>query len=183
MVQKRKTYREAIHAYSADSMCATEIIGENLNPKLIHIRLKGSVANIPALKNQKIKGTNILRPDPLAKLYLMTHLFAKSVNGLIPYYEKTIPIFCLILSAYRPRNFDEDNVTTTVRDWLEPEMMRQKHRGWGVGIVDNDKTIFALGFKKIKDSTGSDVTEIYIRPYADVADRMLDLINRVQEKN
>jgi len=134
----------------------------------VHTQLKGPIANIPALKNQKINGTNILRGESKALLALMSHLFQKSLQFQVPRFEIGELVFCVIFCAYRKNSFDEDNVATTVRDWLEPRHIRNKDRGWGIGLVDNDRFVQALAVKKAKTAKNPDLTEIFIVPLASI---------------
>jgi hypothetical protein len=129
-----------------------------------NLLLYGDIANIPSLKNQKIQGTNILRDAPKAKLVAMTRLFELALRkASIPSIVINEPIHVFIRSAYRPRRYDTDNVITTVKDWLEPRLIRQRDRGWGVGIVANDYDVNAYATRKKKGSAGAEITEIMIR--------------------
>lgn len=159
----RLSYKELYHQLSPLSLCSTTYTGSIVNPDYIHIRLKGPVANIPALKNQKIQGTSILRPQAKVVFDIMTRVFQKSVNFEVPRYDAGVEVFCLVMCSYRPNTFDEDNVLTSVKDWLEPSFIRQKDRGWGVGIVPNDRCVNAYALKKKKTSLACDVTEIYLK--------------------
>ena len=158
----RKTYNELYYEKAGEAKCATTVYGADKNPKMVHIRLAGTISNVPALKNQKIQGTNILRPNAKVVLDLMTRAFEKSVNFNIPRYDEDV--FVLIECAYRRNSFDEDNVLTTVRDWMEPQHIRGKDRGWGVGIVPNDRLVSGFAVKKAKTDKDADITEVYIRP-------------------
>lgn len=183
MVQpKHKTYKEAYADLAANSFCAAKVIGSLKNPKLIHIKFKGPIAHIPALKNQKIRFTNVLRPEAKAALDLMTRSFQRSVNFNIPQYSNDIKLFCLILCAVRKRNFDEDNVLTTIRDWLEPSWIRKKNRGWGVGVVKNDKNINAYAVKKTNLNAEPEVTEIYIMPLDSIKESLDELLLKIIAK-
>lgn len=159
MASKKKhlTFKEAYIEKGKDSLCSV-LVSEDL----IHIRFKGSVAAIPSLKNQKIQGTNILRGEAKASLSLMTNLFNKATNYSPPAWGGEV--FMLVLCAYRKNTFDEDNVMTTVKDWLEPQIIRRKDRGWGVGVVKNDRNIIGYARKKTKQSRTADVTDIILRP-------------------
>lgn len=164
----RKAYRELYAELAPKSFCSTTVEGDTRNPDLVHIRFKGPIANIPALKNQKIRNTNVLRPEAKVMFDIMTRAFQRSVNFTIPQFPAKTEVFCLILCAYRKNTFDEDNVLTSVRDWLEPSHIRKGDRGWGVGIVPNDRTVSAYAVKKRKDSLDPLVTEIFLRRLSDV---------------
>lgn len=181
---RRKTFSETYYDLAPSSFCATTVIGGPVNPSFVHIRLRGPIANIPSLKNQKIHGTNILRPDAKAKLVAMSNAFFKSVNNEPPLF-KGVEVAMVLLCAYRKNAFDEDNVVTTVRDWLEPRFIRGGDREWGVGIVANDRAINAFGLKKKRTAKDADITEIYLRPLAAVEearDRFLSEVTGIDIK-
>ena len=167
-LKEKKTYNELYAEYAPKSLCATTVIGGTVNPSLIHIRLAGPIANVPALKNQKIKNKNILRPEAKVIFDLMTRAFQRSVNFQIPQFEPSIEVFMLVLCAYRKNSFDEDNVMTSIRDWLEPKHIRGSDRGWGIDVVKNDKMVNAYAVKKSKSATDSHITDIYLRRLKDV---------------
>lgn len=176
---KNKTFGEFYYELAPLCQCATIIAGSQTSPDWLHIRLRGPIAQVPSLKNQKIKNSNILRPKAKALLSLMTKAFFKSVGYNLPSF--TGEVFCLVVCAYRTVTFDEDNVLTTVKDWLEPQVIRQKDRGWGVGIVKNDRNVNAYAIKKSKLTPDSDVTEIYIRKVSDILEARNNFIKSIIE--
>lgn len=95
----------------------------------------------------------------------MTDLFQKACNFQVPRFAPKFPVFCLVKCAYRKNVFDEDNVATTIRDWLEPKFIRNKDRGWGAGVVPNDRMVKIYATKKDKQSHDCEITEIYLWPY------------------
>lgn len=130
------------------------------------------MAQIPALKNQKISGTNILRAEAKAKLVAMSELFQKSLNYEVPQFPATTRLYCMILLAYRPNAYDEDNCLTTIKDWLEPRFIRNKDREWGVGVVTNDRQLNAFAVKKDKAYPSCGITEIILIPEANIRDKL-----------
>jgi hypothetical protein len=163
--QVHSSYKAAYAKYAVGSRCKTLVIGDDKNPDGILIRLAGPVAKIPSLKNQKIKGMNVLRGEAKARLVLATDIVRVAMKRFaLPTYEENVPIFCLVRCSYRGRSFDEDNVATTIKDWLEPRYIRNHDRGWGLGIVPNDKEVNVFAVKKVKADPDSDITEIYILP-------------------
>lgn len=166
-VKKNRSYTEAYWHYSKLSKCSVRF-STYKNPSFIKIDFSGPIAAIPALKNEKIQGMGILRPEAKARLTIMSDLFQRAANFKVPQYEEKFPVFCLILCAYRKNAFDEDNVATSIRDWLEPRYIRGKNRGWGVGIVPNDRMVKVYAVKKTKESKLADTTEIIIRPYSEI---------------
>lgn len=161
---KHKTYKQAYYENAQGSRCNALFSSYN-NPNFIKITLTGPIAKVPSLKNQKIQNTNVLRPEAKAKLALMTDLFRHACAMKVPRYEKSVELFCYVSFAHRTRSFDEDNAATTIKDWLEPSFIRKKERGWGVGIIENDKAVKIFTAKKQKSDKDSDKTEIFIRPY------------------
>ena len=172
--KKHLGFKECLNSYLLSSkLVITEAFNHHPTQKTmigINIFLTGDIAHIPSLKNQKIQGTNILRPAPRAKLVAMTKLYEVKSPKIC--FDEPIHVF--ISCAYRPNRFDTDNVLTTVKDWLEPRFIRQKDRGWGVGIVPNDYHVNGYAKRKIKGEFNSDCTEIiirkdsYIKQYLDI---------------
>lgn len=162
--RKFRTYKEAYHYYAEGSKCFIKSESYH-NPLWLTIKLSGPVAQVPALKNEKMHGKGFLRPETKARLAIMTDLFHKACQHKIPQYAPKFSVFCLIKCAYRKNVFDEDNVATTIRDWLEPKYIRNKDRGWGAGVVPNDRTVKIYALKKTKESPDCDITEIYLWPY------------------
>ncbi len=157
------SYRASYAKYALESRCQAIVVGDSVNPDGVRIRLAGPVAKIPSLKNEKIWGTNLLRAEAKARLVLATDAVKAALGEAgVPHYEPNVPVFCLVLCSYRGHSFDEDNVATTIKDWLEPRYIRKHDRGWGLGIVPNDKEINVFAIKKTKDAKEPDVTEIYI---------------------
>lgn len=176
--KRLRGFKEAYFDYSKDSKCSFTGKGYS-NPEFLHIKFKGLLAHIPALKNQKVHNTNILRPDTKAHFALMTDLFHQACKFKVPQYDPKIPVFCLVLCAYRKNAFDEDNVATSVRDWLEPKFIRKKNRGWGAGIVPNDRMVKVYATKKLKSDPDSDVTEIILKPFESVRQAELDFLRKI----
>lgn len=167
LVSKRKfrSYSEAYHHFAKGSKCQIKADSYR-NPSFFSIKLFGPAAQVPALKNEKVQGRGFLRAEAKARLAVMTDLFQKACSFKVPQYAEKIPVFCLVKCAYRKNVFDEDNVATTIRDWLEPKFIRNKDRGWGVGVVPNDRMVKIYATKKGRNAIDCDSTEIYIWPYS-----------------
>lgn len=179
---RRKTFDKLYYELAPKSLCATTIVGEYLNPSLVHIRLAGPIANIPSLKNQKIKGTNILRDEAKVILTLMTAAFFKSVSNMPLMFSPKVEIAVVALLAYRKVAFDEDNVLTSIRDWLEPRFIRKRDREWGIGIIPNDRVVNSFAVKKRKTAPDAHITDIFLRPLNSVRsarDRFLSEVTGV----
>lgn len=169
MIKKKiyKSYKDYYWDWAPESFCATSVeVDSGGMIDLIHIKLKGPIAAVPSLKNKKMKNTNILSADAKAKLDILSRVFEKSVNFKIP--KMSGEVFVLVVCGYRKNAFDKDNVMTTVCDWLEPNYIRKKYRGWGVGVIENDRDVTGFALKKTRSSHESEVTEIYIRPSSKV---------------
>lgn len=171
--------REAYDKYSEGSEVT---VTKSRTGDGVHIAFRGPAAHFPSLKNQKIKGTNILRSDAKARLMVATNFVMSGMHDF-PFKraKKGQKMFCLILCAYRKNSFDEDNFATTVKDWLEPRIIRKKDRGWGVGLVENDKDVAVFAVKKTKDWTKFDTTNIFLLPIKSVAMELDSLINAVRQ--
>ncbi len=176
--KKFRSYTEAYWHYSKDSKCSVRFHSYK-NPDYLHIQFSGPVANIPALKNEKMQGKGFLRPEAKARLAIMSDLFQRACNHKIPQFDPKLPVFCLILCAYRKNAFDEDNVATSIRDWLEPKYIRNKNRGWGVGVVPNDRMVKVYAVKKTKESKDFETTEIFIRPYSAVKESEENFLRKI----
>lgn len=167
--KSHKTYKQAYTHFQKGSRCSIKSESYK-NPKFFKISFVGPIADIPSLKNQKVQGTNVLRGESKAKLAIMTDLVYRACEFKVPQYDPKLAVFCVVLCAYRKNTFDEDNVATTIKDWLEPKFMRNKNRGWGIGVVPNDRMIRIYAVKKTKDSPNSHITEIVLRPYSTMKD-------------
>ena len=125
------------------SRCSLKVFGPMQAPDRVEIEFHGPCARIPAHKNQRIHGTNIIRPEAKAVLVAMTKLIRQAVP---PNYTLQFPkaeqVLCFVHCGNRDgRSFDVDNVITTVKDWLEPSFIRKRERGWGIGLVENDRYV------------------------------------------
>jgi hypothetical protein len=109
------------------------------------IRLDGAAARIPSLKNAKLPGKNFINPDVTARLRALDALYAGVIGHKRPSFGKQLVWMTLILGA-RKSSYDSDNCYAAVCDWLEPhsKIVGGKARGWGAGIVPNDKLICGL---------------------------------------
>lgn len=173
-----KTFKQSYYQTAQGSKCNVKFTGYK-NPECFKITLCGAVANIPSLKNQKVANMNVLRPEAKARLVLLTDLLTQACSAKIPHYEPKVDVFCFISFSYRKVTFDEDNAATTIKDWLEPKFIRKKDRGWGVGVVPNDRHVKVYAIKKLKGDPNSDLTEIWLRPQASVQVFETEFLNRI----
>lgn len=171
-------FAEWLRYYKSTGTCSVRYTTKGPFLYSVAIKFGGSLAATPSLKNQKVKGTNVLRARPKAQLAAMSYAFnAACPGGGCPRFDPAQYLVAWIECGARRGAFDEDNVATTIKDWLEPEFIRNKNRGWGVGIVKNDKTVTAIAQKKPK---GNVSTEIFLLPFDLVMEDFIGLGNKIK---
>jgi hypothetical protein len=127
-------------------------------PQWTYLSFFGPIARIPSLKNSKSAFAFI--KDGRAKVGMSkssiseawvraaTVLFEKALfaAGRKPFrYDCKVSGFAV--HGKRSSNFDVDNATTTLQDFLEPRekqvgsAKKQFDRGWGCGLVEDDKDV------------------------------------------
>lgn len=150
---KQPSKREVLDAkYSLGSEMLVQPYYEGANLVAVHIELHGPISRIPSLKNSKMPGKNFMNNDTRSRLRVMDRLYAKACQqiGVTPPTFGDSEVFALVVCGKRPTRFDKDNCATTVQDWLEPTIKKVGKkgapRGWGVGVVNNDKQITTLAF-------------------------------------
>lgn len=140
------------------------------NGQAIEMIVSGPAARIPSLKNSKLPGKNFLPPSTRRRIEALDILFEQSaleIGDKLKRYGET-PVFCRVLLG-AGNQADEDNAFATIKDWLEPscKMNRGKRRGWGVGLVADDKQVFGYAIYKSRFGDTSRDTTIAICPLAD----------------
>lgn len=140
----------------------------------LRVSFGGSLADIPSLKNQKIPNTNILRPRAKAFLAAMTETYRRATKDCGFSFDPEKYVAGWMELSKRKVSFDEDNPCSTVKDWLEPQLIRGGDRGWGAGIVRNDRKVLLFPIKKGLglDSGDEEWTDIYLCELAAVADQI-----------
>lgn len=139
----------------------------------LEIRIYGLLANLPSLKNGKLPGKNILQPKTRAKLIALTELWEEG-----PAWKKDWAkfgkeeVFVLLVLAQGSR-VDRDGAESTIRDWLEPRdkqvgQKKKKDRGWGIGVVDDDKRITAQTLRASQLGLQQVYTRIIVQPLSQV---------------
>lgn len=144
-------------------------------PEVVQIRIAGELAFLPILKNQKISGKTkaghafmAANPDAMAKIKALDVLYA--MNGgpkMLPHGKYGIQI-----TMADQQRADRISVLETVQDWLEPSGKqvgrKKKNRGWGVGLIDDDKHAVGFCFKSEDlDADPRKWAEILIFPWVD----------------
>lgn len=133
--------------WSVGSQIGVQIHLSDDQPQRMVIELAGPIANIPSLKNSKLPGKNFLNRSVLARLKVMDACYKLSLQRAkapanISFGKE--PVTVLVVCGRRKVAFDTDNCFATVRDWMEhpiKKVGKGKNRGWGVGLVENDRQI------------------------------------------
>lgn len=132
----------------------SEIVVTHL-PRVTRIIVHGALAFLPILKNRKITGTakaghSFLAPNPdaMAKIKAMDLLWKSQQARQLSWTS----VGLTIIMADQQRA-DRISVLETVQDWLEPSSKivgrTKRERGWGVGLVRDDKYIIGHCYKSV----------------------------------
>ena len=170
-------------------------------PDYFEIRFTGEAAKIPASKNRRISlksGRSIPNSKTTGYFWAMDSLFqaaslavkaeAKHDRFPVPmrWYApeyKDLSLFVLVISCKRSAVCDLDNVLVSVRDWLEPSGKLKggkNSRGWGIGLVDDDKHVQGMVVPSKLCGLESEVTRILIRPLECVRPQLTNFLAGVQ---
>lgn len=168
--------------YVRESSCLVSIVPGELYPRSVHIEFHGECARVPSLKNSKIPGHNFTNPDVRARLQAMDAVFKRELEaqGNPKVYFGTNHIHITAIFADRSRATNEDNLMSSIKDWLEPAWKekggKRKSRGWGVGIIDDD--IYAHGYPVVSKMLNCQVshTTIIIRPLEDMRKALVQFV-------
>ena len=171
--------------YMYGSACAVELSIRHGGLRRVKIEFSGPAANIPSLKNSKIPGKNFVNPSTMARIRLMDYLYENSLKKCqipAPITFGQLPVALMLICAKRKVHFDTDNCLATVRDWLEPKTKKVgkgKQRGWGIGIVENDRQI--RGFAVYDKDLGLDLKKsiLIIQPYDGAKERLAEFVQSV----
>ncbi len=171
--KKRPTKNELLARYLMNSECSVSFFPAEGRPESVHIEFHGELARIPSLKNSKIPGKNFLNPDVEARLIAMTELFNAQIyeQGSAEYFKLkfgTNKVSALVICGKRSNSFDPDNCLSSVKDWLEPRLMRGKTRSFGVGLVDNDRFITGYSLHSWQTGLEHSHSTIILRPWESV---------------
>lgn len=171
--------------YIRESSCLVSIVPGELYPRSLHIEFHGECANIPSHKNSFISTKTrapFIDPKVRAKLQAMDFLFLREVEaqGKSAFRFGSNHIHLTAILADRSRATNEDNLMSSIKDWLEPSVKekggKRKSRGWGVGIVDDD--IYAHGYPVTSKMLNCQVshTTIIIRPLEDMRKALVQFV-------
>lgn len=172
-----------------DSSMTVDFIsgGRNKLDKVV-IKLSGRAARIPSLKNNKIPGTNFTAPDTMARVRELDALFMQATGYYLP--AKTPgwcfgaeKVFCTLICGKRGNGFDVDNCFTTIKDWFEPwtkKVGKGKQRGWGVGIVENDRQVQGIALNGYAVDYHGEDSFIVVQRLESIKDAILTMISGLQ---
>lgn len=176
--KKRPSKKELIAKYVSESHCETRRLGIN-NPSGIpcvgyEITFYGKLRNIPSLKNTKIPGTNFTNPDVIARIAAMDIAFQRA--AIDPVFFGNSEVYLITVNAQRSRNYDPIGALETVQDWLEPRFKpvgrTGRPRGWGIGLIDDDRQITPFTFRSETLGAGVDFTKILVVPVVSTPTRI-----------
>ncbi len=178
MRTKMKSVQQVYLEHMNDSNCEVRVawkvrpphVPVTVAPELdtIQILFTGSLARIPSLKNSKIPGRNFISNTTQGKLKAMTAFYELRTKNKFQF-GKDVMLYLQVLLCKGSR-LDEDNGFAAVKDWLEPKTMRNRFRGWGIGLTENDKFITGEARHGWRIGLELPYTIITIRRYDDVAD-------------
>lgn len=173
--QKKKPTGKQLRAkYVENSRVDVVFSGFVEDPTQVHIEFHGELARIPSLKNSRHPKFPGVNPDVQARLDAMTQLYHAETRGGGPSWPPGTKVAGILLCADRSRSFDVDNCATTIKDWLEPHSKivgtkNKRARGWGAGVVDDDKHVRILPFLQ-SDIVGAprEHTTLILKPWRSV---------------
>ena len=154
-------------------------------PDYFEIELHGEAAKIPATKNSRIPirgNRSILNHSTLGHMQALDALYETREPVYRPYFGKR-PVFLLVISCKRSASCDLDNVLVSVRDWLEPSSKGKggaKKRGWGIGLVEDDRQITGVCVASSLLGLELDYTRIIIRPMESVRESLINFVAGAQ---
>lgn len=174
--QKPRKSRQAVieDLLKSSKMEVRAVVGKRSGlPYWVEIDIHGALAHIPSMKRGKIPGTNFVNPTIIAKIKALDAAFAKAGAGLKSFGENWIVM--TLICADRSREFDLVGCVETVQDWLEPasKPVGKKHaaRGWGIGLIPDDKYIIPRPDYAWQLGVSRDYTSIILERWEDVRER------------
>jgi len=150
------------------------------------IELDGLLARVPSLKNSKLPGRNFMAPHCSDYLRALDTAYTKAVIEGAFDAEVTFlsePLFMFVMHGRRPQYFDEDNATSTLKDWLEVTTKqvgkKVRDRGWGAGITENDRLVTAWPIRATDLGMSITKTTMYITLLSDAREMMAEVTAHV----
>lgn len=152
------------------------------------IVLDGLLARVPSLKNSKLPGRNFMAPHCSDYLRALDTAWVKEnlkfARGKYPPLSfGSQPLFMFVVHGRRPQYFDEDNATSTLKDWLEVTTKqvgkKVRDRGWGAGITNNDRLVTAWPIRATDLGMSITTTTMYITLLEDARELMAEVTARL----
>lgn len=177
--------KEYLLKYSSGSGCSIELFVKKQKIERVKLEFSGPIAHIPSLKNSKMPGKNFTNVETMARLKVMDYVYKQSVakSGIhFPVNFGKDDVALILICAKRKVAFDTDNCLATIRDWLEPptkKVGKGRTRGWGVGLVDNDRQIKGIAIYDRDIGLTLDKSIVVIQRYDRTKDRMTDFVHDV----
>lgn len=171
--------------YSSGAGCAVEILLKKHEVQRVKLELSGPIAHIPSLKNSKLPGRNFINPETAARLRVMDFVYKQSIakTGLrAPVTFGKNEVALIVICAKRKVSFDTDNCLATIRDWLEPgtKMVgKGRARGWGVGLVENDRQIRGMALYDKDIGLRLDKSIVVVQRFDSSQDQLTDFVHHV----
>lgn len=179
----KKTKEQRYHEYVSKSDLAVYYICDGKDRKRWALRLewRGPLSQIPSLKNSKAVGSNRINDSARAKLEAMDTLwFRTTINSPVRDIFMEDYVSVILIPGTRLRNTDPLAAMQSIADWLEPASkpvgIKGKPRGWGIGLISDDK--YVVPYAPPEGATGleRDFTEVIIRPWASVRENATNLM-------
>ena len=152
-------------------------------PESLIIEVTGELANIPKLKQSRKAFGNRVVTDPnfLEKMEALDRLWMIARHGKPKLnLGKAFLSMAMILTS---KAYDSDAISSieTVMDWFESPFKTKRdgkpfNRGWGIGIIDNDRQITPLPLHSGDVGPLSESTTILIRPFSAVREELARLV-------
>lgn len=177
--------KDSLLKYSSGAGCSVEILLRGGRIDRLRLEFTGPIAHIPSLKNSKIPGRNFINPDVMARLKVMDYVYKTSIakTGVnFPVTFESEDVALIVVCARRKVSFDTDNCLATIRDWLEPPTKtvgKGRARGWGVGLIKNDKQVKGLALYDKDLGLNLDKSIIVIQRFDRTRDRLTEFVHNV----
>ena len=177
--------KEYLLKYSSGAGCSIEVCVKERRLERVKLELMGPIAHIPSLKNSKVPGANFINPETMARIKVMDYVYKQTAAKLGITFPLTFgreDVSIVVVCAKRKVAFDTDNCLATVRDWLEPASKmvgKGRARGWGVGLVDNDRQIKGLALYDKDIGLKLDKSIVVVQRFDSTRDRLSEFVHSV----
>ena len=177
--------KEYLLKYSSGAGCSIEVFVKEKRLERVKLEFMGPIAHIPSLKNSKVPGTNFINPKTRARLRIMDYVYGETRAKLGLKFPLTFgkeDVSIIVVCASRKVAFDTDNCLATIRDWLEPPLKKVgkgKARGWGVGLVENDRQIKGLAVYDKDIGLKLDKSIVVVQRFDSTKDKLSEFVNHV----